>query len=1040
MEQVEKAPYSETRRMQLRSLILLSSEIISPYWPLRTFVHHNPLHNLENLRFEDAVKRGNQILKGKGYLSNDLYRDYVRSGRIRLDQIDGVLKTLVEDKHVSLGDRSISQLEVLRAHLLNGLTAPSQAILDAQISRRADRDLIKTLANHLVLATGSKPIFKNPRISVPGERISLGLESTLAEWCDFELGSQIMNQINSELIKWCEAFLDEGHATWSMPDREKGFYGAWKFLAKQEWSPCGIAENRSKIAKLPESPEDALLEHLADLGIPPQIWQDYLTLHLAALPGWVGFIKWRTDQTDYEWQQAYPIDLVQYLAVRVWYERELVKKVFREEFNVDGNFGVISAEIQKRGIPKDPPSLDSLRNNAAWSLLDLASALNIIPDALISTSPDTLAIVLKWLDDLPETEHGMIWLKILEIGYQEQLINKLMSNISKIHEESKEGTDDQKEVRPQAQTVFCIDVRSEPFRRQLENIGDYDTYGFAGFFTVAIRFRALGSHHDTDQFPVILTAKNTVKEVARTFQGQMLNRHRAGIKLLSAGHELLHDLKENMVTPYVTVETLGWFYGIPLVGKTFFADSYRRLITRLRRLFVPTIATSLTVEKLSKKEVYEMMAAEQRAVIRRALHEHFGDRKLNLSLDRLESLRLRALDEPVAVEQTTRRPSQSYALTPDEESDFIEDLRLHYQINHGWAFARMERITQMGFTLSEQVFTAEAALRMIGLTRNFARLVLFCGHSSMSENNPFESALDCGACGGNSGKPNARVLAAMCNKPQLREHLAKNGIIIPLDTYFIAGQHNTTTDEVELYDLEDLPSTHFNDLARLRQDLIEASIQNSRERCTRFPEFNPPLKLSKAVREVRRRSGDWSQVRPEWGLSGNAAFIIGRREITKGINLEGRVFLQSYDYRQDPTGRSLEILMTAPQVVGQWINMEHYFSTVDNNVYGSGSKIYHNIVGRFGIMSGPQSDLRTGLASQTVLSGARPYHEPLRMLTLIEATRERVSQIIPRHQLLSRYYDNGWVRLAIFEPIEKIFYLYIPKQKWEPIENGALIS
>lgn len=273
----------------------------------------------------------------------------------------------------------------------------------------------------------------------------------------------------------------------------------------------------------------------------------------------------------------------------------------------------------------------------------------------------------------------------------------------------------------------------------------------------------------------------------------------------------------------------------------------------------------------------------------------------------------------------------------------------------------------------------------------------------------------------------------MANNLKVRERLAKLKITIPSDTHFLAGQMDTTTDVIQLYDLEDAPPTHRADIARLQEDLQQASRLTSRERCGRFPEIQQTLDETKSSRHVRKRSVDWSQVRPEWGLSNNTSFLIGRRALTKGLDLKGRVFLHSYDYREDPSNRLLEVLLTAPQVVAQWINMEHYFSATDNEVYGSGSKIYHNVVGRFGIMSGPWSDLRLGLARQTVMNGEMPYHEPMRLLTIVEAPRSGIEKLIARHEVLQHYYHNEWVHLIVLDPEVGDWYRYRPNGDWARI-------
>lgn len=314
-----------------------------------------------------------------------------------------------------------------------------------------------------------------------------------------------------------------------------------------------------------------------------------------------------------------------------------------------------------------------------------------------------------------------------------------------------------------------------------------------------------------------------------------------------------------------------------------------------------------------------------------------------------------------------------------------------------------------GIPLAARIDLAEGMLRNMGLTKDFAAYVLFCGHGSTTTNNPYGSALDCGACGGYSGDINARAAAMLVNDPAVREALVERGIDLPAGTRFLAGLHDTTTDEIRLFDTGSIP---VSDLATLKRWLDQAASATRSERAARLgldADRHP-------APQIRHRSRDWSELRPEWGLAGNAAFIAAPRDRTYGLDLEGRCFLHDYHADRDPDGQVLELILTAPLVVASWINLQYFGSTVDNEAFGSGSKTIHNVVGRHGVISGNGGDLRVGLPFQSVHDGERFVHEPLRLTALIEAPRKRIETILGRQSGLRDLVENQWIHLMSIEP------------------------
>ncbi|MFN2360644.1 MAG: YbcC family protein [Marinobacter sp.] len=319
-------------------------------------------------------------------------------------------------------------------------------------------------------------------------------------------------------------------------------------------------------------------------------------------------------------------------------------------------------------------------------------------------------------------------------------------------------------------------------------------------------------------------------------------------------------------------------------------------------------------------------------------------------------------------------------------------------------------------------------LRGMSLTHNFAPLLVFTGHGTHTENNPHNAGLACGACGGQNGGLNARLAAQLFNDPQVRVALAEEGISIPGDSWAVAAEHCTVTDEVSLFDSPKLPASHAPFLADLERGFAEAGKKTRRERAT-------ALKLNgfgdnDLLQKVKSRTSDWTEVRPEWGLANNAAIIFAKRARTRARNLGGRVFLHDYDPEQDQNGDILAALLSAPMIVANWINMQYFGSVTMLDVFGAGNKLLHSVVGgNVGVIEGNGTDLRIGLPLQSVHDGAYWRHEPVRLTVLVDAPAERIEAAVRKNPDVEALVDNQWVWLYRLTDQGRALY---SKGHWQP--------
>ncbi len=683
---------------------------------------------------------------------------------------------------------------------------------------------------------------------------------TVAEALDQLQGGSWTSHILNDVTRHCAAHYDEGQAMWSSPWKGLPLFSAWRqaSIISSRMDQLGLSGFRELVRQLPASPERAIADLLSLMRIPPECWKSFLLCQLYSVPGWASYVRRRAAHSA----EGHPADddLAGLLAIRLAYDAALA-----QTHDQQGGF-----------LDRLVPSNNDL------------SCYGQIPTA--RPSKEVLARHLFQVS--------------MEMAYRRNLCSKLTSH------SPRPGAKGRREL----QMVFCIDVRSEVYRRHLEaQSDDIETFGFAGFFGLPFEYVSLGHEKGSAQCPVLLQPSFRVAEGLSGADEATREKARDGRRMTRVARKLWKTFQTSAATCFSFVESLGIVYFIKLL-----TDSLR---------FTRPITSPLWDRSTT-------------------------NRIENLGLD-LRSCGDDQLPETRGVE------------------------------------------------------LAEGFLRNLGLCTDFARIVVICGHATDVVNNPYKASLECGACGGHSGEPNARVAATLLNNPRIRMGLAERGIQIPDDCWFVPAVHNTATDDIRLLDMQSIPDMHRESYAQVVRWIRAASAPARGERSNRFPDQDP-------LAMFRRRS-DWSELRPEWGLAGNAALIVAPRSRTAGLDLQGRTFLHGYDATRDPKGQTLELIMTAPMIVASWINLQYYASSVDNQAFGSGNKAIHNVVGLMGILQGNGGDLMTGLPWQCLHDGQRFQHEPLRLLVVIEAPREAIQRVIHQHQHVQDLVTNGWLTLMALE-------------------------
>ncbi|MEA2631543.1 MAG: uncharacterized protein QOE66_1762, partial [Chloroflexota bacterium] len=725
--------------------------------------------------------------------------------------------------------------------------------------------------------------------------------------------------VHKLLTRFCAAFLDQGLAHWQLPRREEGFYRAFCAHYRLPWgSPSrwkrGLARELARLEDDGIGPLESILESLEILGVAEEDWERFFSETLLALRGWGGMVRQVELRGDRATRPIPAGSLVEFLAVRLVLDRFSLAYTARNALGYDGPLSGLRYVAGERLDPHWPPSVEQ----RAFLVFELAQVFGLSPDVLYRLGPHEWEAIVREIEEFTALERR----RIFHLAYEQRFRTQTLDAIA-LHGRQATG----RPPAPWFQVACCLDEREESFRRHLEELApDVETFGAAGFYSVAMYYRGAADANFVPLCPVVIRPQHWVTEEVRDELGETHRRRARTRRAIGTASHQFHVGSRTFALGALLTAAVGVLATGPLVARILFP----RLAARIRRAFGKIVSTP---------------------------------RFTRLRLERLQP-------------------------TPGPEDGGL------------------------GFSIEEMAANGERLLRDMGLTGGFSRLVILIGHGSNSLNNPHNSAYNCGACGGAAGGPNARAMAQILNDPRVREILARRGLPIPAETTFVGGYHNTCNDSVRYFDLYRLPGSHRHEFESARRILEATCDRNAHERCRRFMSAPLTMSFSAARQHVEERSEDLAQTRPELGHATNAITIVGRREWSRGLFLDRRAFLTSYDPTQDDAEHSIltRILQAVFPVCGG-INLEYYFSNVDNVGYGAGTKLPHNLASLLGVMDGAESDLRTGLPWQMV-----EIHEPVRSLFILETTPEAMLGIMDRNEGIGRMCRNGWIQLAVLDP------------------------